>query len=163
MAENGVTKHKRGRPSTAGSEKIKKEIKAYYDQGYSATYTAQKTGYDWKTVQTHFKNWTEQIIDNSDFIFQQQDAKIRLVLELDKCIEIYAEQLKRVQKEIKKGSSIAKETLLAQVTRNLTSLSLDKAGVLIAPTLDIQISNILKEKYGIDLKELQEKAHATGS
>jgi hypothetical protein len=151
---------KGGRLTLQEHAKLKNTIRKYYDEGYSAHYTALKTGHAMNTVYSYFREWTEELIEKSDFIAQQQEAKARLVIELDKCIEIYLEQIKRLRARISKAPSLAAEAMLSNVNKNLATLRLDKAGVLITPTLDVQITQILKDKYDIDLAKLKEATDA---
>jgi hypothetical protein len=57
-----------------------------------------------------------------------------------------------------KKSTAALESLLMQVNMHLARLSLDKAGVIMMPTADIHIANILKERYGIDVTKFHNES-----
>jgi len=78
-------KHKMGRPPRAQQAKIEKKLRPYYEKSVSATATAEKTGFNIKTVCKYFDKWTEQIVrsDMPQFIQRCKEEKERCLLSYD--------------------------------------------------------------------------------
>lgn len=147
----------RGQISLQQKEALVAELRQYFIKGYSAYYTIMKTGHAKDTVYTYFKEWTEELVDKTDFVEVQKEAKVRLVASLDKRIEVYETQIDRLTKYVNHHKmSPTVELALTQANRALTKLHLDKATVLVTPTLDITLASIIKERYGITEEQLVE-------
>lgn len=151
-------KNKGGRPSRNQQLAIQQKLRPYFDAGYTASYTALVTHVNEKTAAAYFKEWTEKLIDSTDFVFQQQAAKARLTVELDKRIAVYVDQIKRLEAKIAVEPKPVWESLLTAANTALAKLSIDKAGILMTPTIDVKIKDILREKYGIDLEKIKQDA-----
>lgn len=67
----------RGRPSKCVQTQIVTELRPYFEKSFSATFTANKTGYDVKTVCKYFNEWSKQLVEYEDknFIQRQKEAK----------------------------------------------------------------------------------------
>jgi hypothetical protein len=145
---------KGGRPTKQKQTEIQNKLRPYFEAGFTESYTALATKINKNTVSAYFREWTEEMIDHSDFIYQQQAAKARLCIELDKRIRDHMEQISRLKAKLAQDSKPVWESLLLQANTALTKLFLDRAGVLMTPTVDIKVQNILKERYGIDLENI---------
>lgn len=149
---------------TSLQKRIDLELRPYFLDGYSASWVVQKTGRSKDAVFTRFKEWTEEIVEKTDFIQIQKETKVRLVASLDNRIETYSRQIKRLEDAIAKSKTIQPtlELALTQANRSLTKLHIDKATVMVTPTLDITLRNVIKERWGIDIEAI-EQVSATNS
>ena len=77
--------HSRGRPTKLEEIAIKRELRPYFEGGYSGHYTASKTGYDAKTVNRIFNQWYQEILDseNGDFLQRAKEQKMQTIIALD--------------------------------------------------------------------------------
>lgn len=75
----------RGRPSKGTQVQIVSNIRPYFEKALSATFTANKTGYDVKTVCKYFNEWSKQLVEDEDkdFVQRQKEAKEHAILNLD--------------------------------------------------------------------------------
>lgn len=90
--------HTNGRPTKQEQIKIEGELRLYFESGYSAYFTAQKTDYNIKTVNQYFKKWQQELLDseNGDFLKRVKEQKERTVINIDN--QIYS--LEDFKKEI---------------------------------------------------------------
>ncbi|MEM3171952.1 MAG: hypothetical protein QXE82_00240 [Candidatus Nitrosotenuis sp.] len=149
-------KNKGGRPTKQRQIQIQNKLRPYFEAGFTEAYTALATKINKNTVSSYFREWTEEVIDHSDFVYQQQAAKARLTIELDRRINVYMQQIARLQNKLKVEQKPIWESLLTNANTALAKLSIDKAGILMTPTIDVKIKDILKERYGIDLDKIKD-------
>lgn len=145
--------HPKGRPSLQRQQVIKEDCRKFFDDGYSANYCHTETGYKQETIYAYFKEWTEELIDKTDFVSQQQATKVRLAASLDKSIRTFNDQRDFLVSKRTNKFNPALENTLAKTNWFLSKLHIEKANVLMLATLDITIPKLLKEKWGIDIEE----------
>lgn len=144
----------KGRPTLQQRKTIQEDIHEYFRMGVSAAFCVDQTGYKKDTVYSYFKEWTEELIVKTDFITQQQETKVRLISALDKIIKNYDDQASFLLSKRTNKYNAALENSIAKVLHFAYKLQVDKANVLMTPTLDITIPKALKEKWGINIEEL---------
>lgn len=161
IGNNRKSTRSRGRPSLQDSQIIQKDIKKYFVDGFSAYFCMNKTGYAKNTVYTYYKEWTEELIDRTDFIGQQIEAKFRLVMLLDNSLHILHDQLKFLLSKRTNKFNSSLENAILKCNCSLWQLHVDKASVLMAPTLDISLRKVILEKWGIDIEEAAQNSNNT--
>lgn len=145
--------HIKGRPTLQQAEIIKADIHKYFADGLSASFCMSETGYKQETVYSYFKEWTEELIDKTDFIEQQKAAKVRLVAALDSVIKVYLDQREFLLNKRTGSFNVQLERQIATTNHYLERTHIDKAEVLITPNLDVSIRKLLEDHYGIKLPE----------
>ena len=96
--------HKRGRPTRAGQVSLQKKLRPYFEQGMTATFTANVTRINVKTVCRYFNEWTEEItkFEEHEFMKRQINERIRNVLSYDVLINEQYDLLNEIRLEINK-------------------------------------------------------------
>jgi hypothetical protein len=98
----------RGRPSNGEQVKIGQELRPYFERSMTATYTANRTGYDIKTVCAYFDGWTREIlqVEEKDFLERQKKERHRTLLSIDLQLDELYQTLDDINQETKrlKGS-----------------------------------------------------------
>lgn len=150
---------RRGSATKQQRETMINDIKDYFTRGLSANYCHTKTGYAKETVYSYFNEWTEELIDRTDFIKQQQSAKVRLVASLDNIIDTYDEQRKFLLSKRTTKFNAALENSIANVNHLLAKVHIDKTNVLMIPTLDVTLRNLIKDRWGIDIELVNQNPH----
>lgn len=145
----------RGRPSLQQQVTIQKELRKYFDMGVSANFAIRATGHAKVTVNAYFREWTEDLIDKTDFITQQQEAKMRLIESLNQTIVVLNEQQSFLLSKRTNKFNAALENSLTKVNHTLSKLHIDKATVLMTPTLDITLRKLIKDKWGVDIAQVE--------
>lgn len=145
----------KGRPRHLQKIQMQNDLRKNFDMGMSEAYTVYKTGYAKDTVHSYFKEWTEELIDKTDFITQQQEAKVRLIESLNKTILVLNEQQEFILSKRTNKFNPALENSLTKVNHTLSRLHLDKATVLMTPTLDITLRKLIKDKWGVDIAQVE--------
>lgn len=108
---------KPGRPNKSEQLRIAQELRSYYERGYNAPFTAEKAGYDRKTVYTHFGVWDEQIkeLQEKDFLVQSEEKRNRIILSFENLLFELYELLDEINEELgkykKKNKFIPKHLL----------------------------------------------------
>jgi len=71
---------KKGRPSKNQQVELQKALRTCYERNLSASYAAQNTGANIKTVAKYYEIWSEQIAKASetDFITRQRQDRNRI-------------------------------------------------------------------------------------
>ena len=95
---------KKGRPTKNEQVLIAQELRSYYERGYNVPFTAEKTGYDVKTVYTHFGVWDEQIkeLQEKDFLIQSEKKRNRIILGFENVFFELYESLDEIKEERRK-------------------------------------------------------------
>jgi len=80
--------HDRGRPSKAEELQIERRLRPYFAKSQSATFTAQKTGYNIKTVTKYFDKFKQELLESEtqDFIQRCREEKERSLFTYDDLI-----------------------------------------------------------------------------
>ncbi len=94
--------HEKGRPSLNEQLEIQRALRPYFENSISAPMTAQKTGFDIKTVNKYFKEWYKEITESEtpDFIVKCKEEKARSLVMLENQICSLDEDKKQIQKLI---------------------------------------------------------------
>ena len=104
----------RGRPMKKTEAEIEIKLRPYFERNLSATFAAQETGHNIKTVCNYFNKWSQEItrFENKDFFTRQVQERQSIVLALDHLIfeehEILAELKSEVRVYQDKHKSIPK-------------------------------------------------------
>jgi hypothetical protein len=154
-----MVQHSRGRPSRQGQVQIVKVLKPYFERGMSATFTANKTGYDIKTVCKYFDNWTEQILEpeKNDFLLRQKAERAKILLSLDnQLFELYQffDEIKDEIIKIKRGGNAIPRFLFSlklEIQKTISTLTEKKGSFAMQPIMDealeMKVEEIVK-KHG---------------
>lgn len=145
----------RGRPSKATQIQITGDIRPYFEKAYSATFTANKTGYDIKTVCKYFNEWLKQIVEDEDrgFIQRQKEAKEQAILSLDYTIFEEYNLLQEINEEIEKLRKDCKPvpkhltSTKFLIIREISNMTQQKLALAMAPTIDVDIGKIAQQTY----------------
>jgi len=80
--------HDRGRPTKAEELEIERELRPFFTKLYSATFTAEKTKYNIKTVAKYFIKFKKEILESEtgDFIQRSRETKERGLLAYDELL-----------------------------------------------------------------------------
>ena len=94
--------HEKGRPSLNVQLEIERTLRPYFENSISAPVTAQRTGFDIKTVNKYFKDWYKEIAESEtiDFIAKCKEEKARSLVMLENQICSLDEDKKQIQKLI---------------------------------------------------------------
>lgn len=100
--------HDRGRPSKAEELQIERTLRPFFAKSYSATFTAQKTGYNIKTVIKYFSKFKQELLESEtpDFIQRCREEKERGLFAYDNLIYSLYEDKKDIEHLIE----VAKKT-----------------------------------------------------
>lgn len=147
---------KKGRPSVTDQVQIRKILRPYYENGYSAYYTAQKTGINVKTVCRYYNEWSEQIeeAELADFLERQKRDRIQIIISYDRDIAETTEILDQVKTEIEKFQKDKKAVPRHLLTHKLeiikfrSLLKEKKAALILKPPLDEALVKKINEKIG---------------
>ena len=99
---------KHGRPTKRKQDRIKKNLKPYYQKGTSASATSNETKLNIKTVLKYFKKWDKEILEyeDSDFLRRAKIAKEKTLQSFD--YEIIS--LDNDEKVVSSARDIARKT-----------------------------------------------------
>ncbi len=94
--------HDRGRPSKAQELEIERELRPFFTKLYSATFTAEKTKYNIKTVARYFAVFKKEILESetTEFIQRSRETKERGILAYDELIYSLYEDRKDIERLI---------------------------------------------------------------
>jgi len=100
--------HDRGRPSKAEELQIERTLRPFFAKSYSATFTAQKTEYNIKTVIKYFSKFKQELLESEtpDFIQRCREEKERGLFAYDNLIYSLYEDKKDIEHLIE----VAKKT-----------------------------------------------------
>lgn len=150
---------------------MKAKCYEYYKDFKSIMFTADKTGYDPKTVRGYYKEFGRLTLeqDKEKFIEAQKITKDKVIYKLETMIERGEKQLKRLeqmngiteeeeesglfQSDLDEGSVIKIESLINKVQGDLINWNQQKAVIEDSPTLDIKIDDLVEDR----LRELDER------
>ena len=92
-----------GRPTKKTEAEIENKLRLYFERNLSATFTAQKTGHNIKTVCNYFNEWSKEITEseNKDFFAREIQERQSIVLALDSLISEEHEILDELKSEAK--------------------------------------------------------------
>jgi len=99
-----VTKKSNGRPTISEQITNEKRLQKYFEKGFSASFTAVKTGKNIKTVCDYFNKFAKEITESEgdDFILRQRRLREQTILSYDRLIFESYESLDNINSEIKK-------------------------------------------------------------
>lgn len=137
----------RGRPKKTDTPKIREAIRVCFLNGDTILGAADKTGYNFKTINLYYKEFASEIIEKNDedFIQRQKTAKEIALFRLNKVID-----------EISNHYGILKEKAADEFDNDswdrnkLTAMSLigtliqQRADIEMSPTLDVDIDSMVK-------------------
>jgi hypothetical protein len=91
--------HDRGRPSKAEELQIERTLRPFFAKSYSATFTAQKTGYNIKTVTKYFNKFKQELLESEtpDFIQRCKEEKETCLFSYDNLIDTLYEDKKDIE------------------------------------------------------------------
>lgn len=145
---------KNGRPSKKKQLRIAQILRPYFERGYTATFTAEKTRFNVKTVCKHFNRWAEQITQSQerDFFARDEVLRARITLSDENVLFELYELRDQIKKEIKKyqkeNKFVPKHTWSApvEVLKTILLLTEKKNKFCIEPTLDESVKMKIREK-----------------
>src|SRR3972149_2647009 len=148
--------HTNGRPTKQEQIKIEGDLLPYFEGGYSAYFTANKSRYDIKTVLRYFNKWQQEILDseNSDFLKRVKEQKERTVIYLDNEIHSLTKSKREVEAIIE-ASKIAGDFNLVEKFIKLKLKITDSIGKFISEKLNLV--NAATSDVLIELNKMEEK------
>ena len=148
--------HTNGRPTKYEQIKIERELRPYFESGYSAYFTAQKTGYDKKTVHRYFNKWQQELLDseNPDFLKRVKEQKERTVIYLDNEIHSLTKSKKEVEAIIEAAKRAGDFNLYEKLTR-LKLKIIDSIGKFASNKLNLV--NVATSDVLVELNKIEEK------
>jgi hypothetical protein len=148
--------HTNGRPSKYEQIKIERELRPYFEGSYSAYFTAQKTGFDIKTVHRYFNKWSQEVFDseNSDFLKRVKEQKERAVIYLDNEINSLTTSKKEVEVIIEAAKRAGDFNLYEKLTR-LELKIIDSIGKFVSEKLNLV--NAATSDVLLELNKMEEK------
>ena len=83
---------------------MQKKLQVYFERNQSASFAAQETGVNIKTVCKYYKQWSEKISKacDLDFIARQRQDREQILLAYDKQLDHLYDTLETINHEIKK-------------------------------------------------------------
>jgi hypothetical protein len=90
-----------GRPPKNIEIEIANKLRPYFEKNLSATFAAQKTGHNIKTVCNYFNRWSKEITksENKDFFAREIQERQSIVLALDNLLSEEYKILAELQSE----------------------------------------------------------------
>jgi hypothetical protein len=148
--------HTNGRPSKYEQIKIERELRPYFEGSYSAYFTAQKTGFDIKTVHRYFNKWSQEVFDseNSDFLKRVKEQKERTVIYLDNEIHSLTKSKREVEAIIEASKRAGDFNLFEKLTR-LKLKIVDSIGKFTSEKLNLV--NVATSDVLVELNKIEEK------
>ncbi len=144
----------RGRPAVSRQAEIRRILRPFYEEGYSASYTAEKTGFDVKTVCRYYNEWSERLeeAEINDFMERQKRDRTQIIISSDHDIAEMTKLLDEVNAEIEKFQKEKRP-----IPRHLYPLKLDiiksrswlrekKGAFMMQPTMEEAIEKKIQEK-----------------
>lgn len=91
--------HERGRPSKAEELQIERILRPFFAKSHSATFTAEKTEYNIKTVTKYFSKFKQELLESEtpDFIQRCREEKERCLFAYDDLIYSLYEDKKDIE------------------------------------------------------------------
>ena len=91
--------HDRGRPSKTEELQIERTLRPFFAKSYLATFTAQKTEYNIKTVTRYFSKFKQELLESEtpDFIQRCREEKERCLFAYDNLIDSLYEDQKDIE------------------------------------------------------------------
>jgi hypothetical protein len=153
---NNEFDHANGRPTKQEQIKIEGELRPYFENGFSAYFTANKSGYDIKTVLRYFNKWQQEILDseNSDFLKRVKEQKERAVIYLDNEINSLITSKKEVEVIIEAAKRAGDFNLYEKLTR-LELKIIDSIGKFVSEKLNLV--NAATSDVLLELNKIEEK------
>lgn len=95
--------HERGRPSKAEELEIERTLRPFFTKSQSSTFTAQRTGYNIKTVIKYFSKFKQELLESEtpDFIQRCREEKERSLFTYDDLIYSLYEDKEEIEHLIK--------------------------------------------------------------
>jgi hypothetical protein len=148
--------HTNGRPTKQEQIKIERDLRPYFEEGYSAYFTAQKTKYDIKTVLRYFNKWQQELLDseNADFLKRVKEQKERAVIYLDNEINSLTTSKKEVEAIIEAVKRAGDFNLYEKLTR-LKLKIVDSIGKFVSEKLNLV--NAATSDVLLELNKMEEK------
>ena len=148
--------HTNGRPTKYEQIKIERELRPYFEGSYSAYFTAQKTGYDKKTVHRYFNKWQQELLDseNPDFLKRVKEQKERTVIYLDNEIHSLTKSKKEVEGIIEAAKRAGDFNLFEKLIK-LKLKIVDSIGKFISEKLNLV--NVATSDVLVELNKIEEK------
>lgn len=148
--------HANGRPTKQEQIKIEGELRPYFDNGFPAYFTANKLGYDIKTVLRYFNKWQQEILDpeNSDFLKRAKEQKERAVIYLDNEINSLITSKKEVEEIIEAAKRAGNFNLYEKLSR-LKLKIIDSIGKFVSEKLNLV--NAATSDVLLELNKMEEK------
>ncbi len=149
--------NQKGRPSKNGQVQIAREIRPYFEKCMTATFTANKTGHDIKTVCKYFNEWSKQVFETEDreFFQRQKESKELAILALDCSMYEQSELLKEVDEEMKKarkeGKPIPKYLITTKfmILRELSNMRQQKFATAMEGTPNFDIREYIESRVSM--------------
>ncbi len=91
-----------GRPPKKIEAEIANKLRPYFEKNLSATFAAQKTGHNIKTVCNYFNKWSQDITEseNKDFFARERQERQSIVLAIDGLLSEEYKILAELQSEV---------------------------------------------------------------
>jgi hypothetical protein len=137
--------HQNGRPTKQEEIEISEKLRPYYEKGFSAAYTSRETGFNVKTVLSHFDEWNKKLLESSegDFLNRCKVEKEKGILVLESEIESLNNQELEVDEMIqafKKVDDYGKIEHYSKLKLKIKELKAkflgDKINLISTPTFD---------------------------
>jgi len=145
-----------GRPPKKIEAEIANKLRPYFERNLSATFAAQKTGHNIKTVCNYFNKWSQEITEseNKDFFAREIQERQSIVLALDNLLseehKILAELQSEVQAYRDKHKTIPKTftSSIQYCIKTIIELIANKAQYTLVPASSEALEQFLQERLG---------------
>jgi hypothetical protein len=148
---------KHGRPNKAEQLHIEKTLWPYFEKMLSTSFAASDTGINISTVKKYYNKFSYQIrsVEHPDFIQRSkntiQNCYLALDVQLSKLYTLQDKLELQISHEIKQHCIIPPMLYKISITlsEKISELLLKKANLILSPTADVTLSNILRESEAI--------------
>ena len=136
-------------------KQIRKNCRREYEMYHSANYASRVLGYNERTVETYYKEFYRQELEETalGFVQRQRSVKNRVLSRMDWILDKLEEQLDRISRQLRKDDDAVDkpkyEASKTKVLKTISDILQQKASIEITPTLDISLEKYINEKYGI--------------
>ena len=146
----------KGRPSKSKQLEIERMLRPYFARTLSASFVANETGFNIKTVCRYFDKWSNEIrgVEDQDFFSRQRKQRDRIILSYDDLIFQEYEMLGDIKDQIKKYKEKEKEiprffvNSFQDVVKTISNLQEKKCSFSLQPLPEELIEQKIQEKLG---------------
>ena len=146
--------HDAGRPTKPEQLEIARALRPHFEKSIPASVAAKKTGFNVKTVNQYYKDWTDEITqaETPDFLQRSKQNKQRALLAYDNQLAVLYDAQDTAAKQIKIAMLSSKPDQVDKHIRTLAKISESIVNIT-AVQLNLENAVTAGEILGLDKKE----------